>query len=277
MAAHRPDLPNQLKKRLRAAAGEKCANPGCSALRTHLHHIREWAVYASHDESQMIAVCPACHDAVHNRALAISDDTLIRWRNLRRPASGIRTHLYVEPSVPPKVLLGSVAVSSTQPGAVIFDLSPTARLAFRTIDHDLLLLSLCVATLSGEALITVTDNHVTHQPQAGVRFLVVPGHIRLDVPLSADFVQAWAVTQMQRQDPTYGLDGMLPAIDIEVLKPGLVRVQGSWPRPDRVVVATDDRLAFLRRGADGPLSIMGAGEDSVLLYAGPITDAIFRA
>ncbi len=276
MATHRPDVPNQLKKRLRATAGGKCANPGCSALRTHLHHIREWAAYAAHDESQMIAVCPACHDAVHHGSLTISDETLFRWKHLRRPASALRTHLYVEPGTPTKVLLGSVAVSSAQPGAVIFDLSPTARLGFRTIDHDLLLFNLCVSTLSGDPLVTVTDNHVTHQPRAGARFLAVPGHIRVDVPLSADFVQAWVVTQMQRQDPTYGLDGFIPAIDLEVLRPGLVRVQGSWPRPERVVVATEDRLAFFRRGADGPLSIMGAGEDSVLFYTGPITDALFR-
>ena len=37
---------DERKAALRAQAGGKCANPGCPVPRTHLHHIREWAVYS---------------------------------------------------------------------------------------------------------------------------------------------------------------------------------------------------------------------------------------
>ncbi|MCZ2108872.1 MAG: HNH endonuclease [Dehalococcoidia bacterium] len=122
MATHRPDVPNQLKKRLRATAGGKCANPGCSALRTHLHHIREWAAYAAHDESQMIAVCPACHDAVHHGSLTISDDTLFRWKHLRRPASALRT--LFEPGTPLRLGRWPYRQRSRAPSSILANCSP---------------------------------------------------------------------------------------------------------------------------------------------------------
>ena len=84
MAEHRPEVSKQLKTQLRREAGEKCANPGCSATRTHLHHIREWAVYRTHDGAHMIAVCPTCHDAIHHGQLPISDETLYAWKRIPR-------------------------------------------------------------------------------------------------------------------------------------------------------------------------------------------------
>jgi hypothetical protein len=69
MAVHRPKVTEEVKNRLRTEARGKCANPGCSNVRAHIHHIREWAVYKTHDDQHMIAVCPACHDAIHHGAL----------------------------------------------------------------------------------------------------------------------------------------------------------------------------------------------------------------
>ena len=56
--ATRQKIPKTQKKQLIEEAGGKCANPGCSHWRTHIHHIKHWQVYKAHDTNHMIAVCP---------------------------------------------------------------------------------------------------------------------------------------------------------------------------------------------------------------------------
>src|SRR6202000_2926571 len=99
MANTRLAVPIEIRRRLIEEAGGKCANPGCASFRTHLHHIDEWAVYETHDGDDMIAICPTCHDAVHNGPLAIDDATLRRWKEIdRQPVR--RDLIYVEPGDP---------------------------------------------------------------------------------------------------------------------------------------------------------------------------------
>jgi len=52
-------------------------------------------------------------------------------------------------------------------------------------------------------------------------------------------------------------------------------VQGCWPDGDVGVVVTDKALSFCTRGRREPVSMVGGGEDTVLMYAGPITSALF--
>src|SRR5918996_6078095 len=111
MPVHRPDFSNAAKKRLRAEAGHKCANPGCPNRRTHIHHIREWAVYQTHVEQHMIAVCPSCHDAIHHGEIPLDDAVLYRWKSIPRGSGEIRSNIYVEPDRQPKLLLGSIGIT----------------------------------------------------------------------------------------------------------------------------------------------------------------------
>src|SRR5437764_15128611 len=97
MARYRPEISAELKRKLQMEAGHKCANPGCSNRRTHIHHVRKWAVYQTHDGNHMIAVCPACHDAIHHGTIQIDDDALYRWKTIVRSVSPIKSHIYIEP------------------------------------------------------------------------------------------------------------------------------------------------------------------------------------
>jgi HNH endonuclease len=126
MAQHRPNLPPATKEALRAQAGGKCANPGCPAKRTQLHHIRERAIYQSHDKEHLIAVCPSCHDAIHHGVLPIDDETVYRSKSITRVEKAARGHLYVEPSREAKLVLGSIAVTGDA-GLVVFELSEGNR------------------------------------------------------------------------------------------------------------------------------------------------------
>lgn len=271
MAKNIPAISRKVKRRLISEAGDKCANPGCPNLRTNIHHIKKWAVYESHDHRHMIAVCPSCHDAIHFGKLPISDEILYNWKRILREDSHVASQIYIEPGLETKVLLGTIAVTAPQE-AVIFELSSNNKLQFRIIDGDILLLSLEVSTIFGEEVIRVRENHVRHKRKEHISYSQVPGHVRLSVPNSPDFVPPWIIEQMKLHEPDYGTADTITYVEIEVLKPGLVQVEGLWIEGDKAVVVTRKRLSFLT--PDRILPIIGDGEQSVLKFMGPITSAM---
>jgi hypothetical protein len=274
VAKHRTSVPTKLKEQLRQEAGGKCANPGCAATRTHLHHIREWAVYETHDAKHMIAICPNCHEDVHHRQLAIDDETIYRWKHIKRSKTQ-RDHVYVEPGESSKLLLGTIAVTG-QEGVTVFDLGDSTKLSFRLIDEDVMLLNLAVSTTAGDEVLRVVDGHVRHQAGEPVTYQRVQGHVRVEAPVSDDFMPEWAIGQLRLHEPDFAADGRLQLLDIEVVEPGLVRVQGVWNAPAHVVAITKERLAFLDPDRLGPLAMAGEGAESILHFTGPITTALFR-
>ena len=123
MAESQRKIKPALKRLLIERAGGKCANPGCSNWRVHIHHIKHWAVYKTHSATDMIAVCPSCHDAAHHGRLKISDELLYEWKAIVRAGTPDTAHLYVEPSAQLKILTGSIAIATANDQAVVFELS----------------------------------------------------------------------------------------------------------------------------------------------------------
>lgn len=68
----------------------------------------------------------------------------------------------------------------------------------------------------------------------------------------------------------------MKALGLEVLEPGLVRVEGIWATHEHAVVITHSSLSFMWPGLLRPVSIMGDGSDSILNWQGPITESMFR-
>lgn len=275
MADRQRRIPPALKRQLVEEAGGKCANPGCTDWRSHIHHIKHWAVYKSHDSSDMIAVCPSCHDACHHGALKITDACLYLWKGVERSSAPETAHIYVEPAPALKLLTGSIAVSSTNSEATVFELSNANRLRFRVLDGDLLQVSARLSDQKGKEVLRVVDNHVRVVRDPKVRFDFRAGRTRITVPATDRYIPDWVLTQMRVEKPEFGVSGELVALDLEVLKPGLLRVQGFWPADASAVVIDEERLSFCRQGAPRPLTLVGDGENSVLLYTGPITKSLF--
>ncbi len=221
----------------------------------------------------MVAVCPTCHDAVHHGPLVIDDETVHRWKRLVR-AKPPRDHVYVEPGESAKLLLGTIAITG-QSGVRAFELGPSTRLSFRLADLDVMLLNLAIATTAGDEVLRVVDSHVRHQADDPVVYERIPGHVRVTAPVSDDFMPGWALRQLRAHEPDFASNGMLTLLDVEVLEPGLVRVQGIWNARKRVVAITTSVLAFLDPNRPQPVSLAGAGADSVLFYTGPITTSLF--
>ncbi len=45
MAKKRQKIKPVIQRQIIEEAGNKCANPGCTNWRVHLHHIEHWAIY----------------------------------------------------------------------------------------------------------------------------------------------------------------------------------------------------------------------------------------
>lgn len=271
MAQHRPNVPPALKRQLVHEAGGKCANPGCPNARVHLHHIREWAVYETHDGAHMIALCPACHDTVHHGDLRIEDPTLYRWKSIERALSH-RDQIFVEPGRAPKLLLGTVAVAGDS-GLVVLELSARNRLSFRLEDGDVFLVDVAIASASGVEVLRIVGNHVKVAIHEDVDFRRRPGKIRVTVPNTPEYVAADYAELIRQRYPEMFPDDRAVMLDLEVLAPGLVKVQGIWLEGHRGLVATPDTLILNASGI--LLPIVGAGESSVIYYRGSATLALF--
>jgi hypothetical protein len=277
MAKQRRKASPALKTKIRKEAGDKCANPGCTHWRTDIHHIKPWAVYQTHDAKHMIAICPTCHSEVHHGRLEISDEKVYQWKNIIRPSRPAAYQLFAEPAPNPKVLLGAFCVQSSRDGATVFDLSNNSALSFRVLDGDALQVSLRLKKLSGTEVLHVTDNFVRVPAADGVNFDGRDGKVLVTVPATEEFIPPWAITGMWNAEPKYADSGRVVALDIEVLKPGLIKVQGFWATESETIVITQDHLCMCTRRGEYPLIMRGGGENTVFLHGGPVTKAMFMA
>jgi len=261
MTKRRPKIDDKIKEQLRQETGGKCANPGCSVMRTHIHHIKHWSVYQTHDAKHMIAVCPTCHDAIHFGKLSITDEVIYKWKWIRRSNKTVRSHLYIEPGETTKVLVGSVSVV-TPDEAQIFEVSMNNKLKFRVVDGDILMLDLKIFSAAGNEILRVIDNHIKHEKDPLVEFRQVPGQFQVVVPNNSEYVPQWAIEATQEHEPGFGINEKIPIVHIEVIRNGVVRVQGIWLENEKAIVCTSERLVFC--SPNGNSQITGEGEGTVL-------------
>ena len=274
MISRQRKIPPALKCLLIDKAGEKCANPGCTNWRSHIHHIKHWAVYKTHDSAHMIAICPSCHDAVHHGNLEITDDTLYRWKGIARPSPPDTAHIFIEPATELRLLTGTIAFATASDQAAMFELSNKNQLSFRVLDGDILLVTSRIVDSTGNEVLRVKDNYVRVSKRSEIKFDFHAEHARVTVPATENFIPAWLTAQMRRLDPQFAADGRVTAAEVEVLKPGLVRVAGCWPDKDRAIVITQDALVFCDRDKH-TIPLIGEGEKSLIVWNGPMHSAIF--
>lgn len=109
-----------------------------------------------------------------------------------------------------------------------------------------------------------------------IKFDFRAGRARVTVPASEEYIPDWVIQMMRVQEPTFAADGRVTVFDIEVLKPGLIRVEGFWPSDKSAVVITQNAFSFCHQSYLQPLSLVGDGEDSCLMFTGPINKAMFK-
>ncbi|HUY75644.1 MAG TPA: HNH endonuclease signature motif containing protein [Ktedonobacterales bacterium] len=265
MAEYRPNVPPKVKQALLKESGGKCANPGCPNVLTEIHHIKEWCVYKTHDQDHMIAICPSCHDAVTRGGLRIDDATLYRWKNIRRTPKAMSAYVYLEPGdEPPKLVLGSLCVQGAT-SFTVFELNKYNDLEF-CLRGDAILLPRLRMGHDTSVLIDVVEGHVI-QRHPDVAFQYRPGKVNVVYARLAEHIPDWA-HPIINSDTGLNLREQ-PLLDLEALSPGILRVKGVWVRRDFVVIINDTQLSFVYPGLQRPLSLKGAGTNTVLIVSGP--------
>lgn len=266
----------RIKQDLIAKAGGKCANPGCTAQRLEIHHIRHWAVFQAHDAEHMIAVCPTCHDACHHGMLKISDDDLYRWKGMTRPAARLDGQLFVEQAENLRLLTGSVSFATAHPAMTVFRTPNGNSLGFTVLDGDLLQVDARVVDLTGVEQLRVVRNVVRVQPDARVTFEIRPGRARITAAADSNFVPAWMLQQVRLRARDFAADGAIVVMELEVVAPGLVRATGLWPGENEGIFIDAGSLSFCRPGYGEPYSFVGEGVESCIVWRGPMSDPVFQ-
>jgi hypothetical protein len=264
MTKRRSKIPPEMHERLLAEAGQKCANPGCPNIRTHIHHIKEWAVYQTHDERYMIAVCPSCHFAIHHGAIALTDEVVLAWKGIDRTPNIARHHIYVEPKLPPETWFGGFAVRLIDRGAVI-NLSPTNSVSMQIVDSELLSIDATLTALDGTEILRVRNSHVLHRRMSGVEFLSIPGQCMVAVSPNSPLIPKWFINRMRGPYPHFGTkDHMITLFHAHAYLPGVVRVGGIWIRNDRALVAGRE-LFFVSRTHPDPVIVRAQQEGKTVI------------
>ena len=223
MPKRRKKIKPELKSALVFEAGNKCANPGCPNWRTHFHHIKHWSVYQTDDEKDMIAVCPSCHDAIHHDRIRISDETLYEWKKSHAPAAPRVAHVFVEPRrAGARLLTGTFAIETHNPGATVFELSNHNMLQFHTSNRDTMLVSSTVIDLTGREVLSVENNYVRSHEDPDVVFDYVAGHVRITAPATGRFIPYPVLAEVRNKEPGYAADGRVVILDLSVVAPGVV-------------------------------------------------------
>lgn len=263
MAKYRPHIGKKVKKRLIKEAGNKCANPGCPNIRIAIHHIKEWAIYQTHDEKHMIAVCQSCHDAIHNGNLKIDDETLYRWKGLKRNTEVSNTHLYVEASNEMKLMCGSICFKAPLRTRIL-RISPKNALGFKIVNDEHIVLDLIITDLNKNEVIKVVENYIKYKYNDSVEYKQRAGKVNVTAPLNSSFITDIICQKVKTIEPSFGEGGVITLLDIEVIKPGLIKIEGIWLENDIGYVITKNALIVIPPNLPKPLAFEGCGEQTVI-------------
>jgi len=234
-----------------------------------MHHIDHWAVYETHDLLTMIAVCPACHDAIHHGELPIDDATVYEWKAIRRDSGErFRDHLYVEPGTEPILEIGSIAITAPT-NVVVVSAWDGSRLSFKMAEEDIFLLNVQVNRLDGREVVRVVDGHVIGTIDPSVEYSRVPGRVRVEATAPAEFVPNWVLEKIRERLPNYG-EQSVELLDIEVVDRGVARVSGAWIDDEHGcgLVINRECVFFLSKAWLHAVPLIGDGRSSMLAMTG---------
>jgi len=153
MTADRPKIPTTLRRRILIEARHRCSI--CRHTTVHVHHIVPWSECKKHEYSNLIAICPNCHDQAHK---GVIDRQALLHHKARIIASHDQFRLMIDPNDLFDRYWGPDSRSSEKREALIVNLEKRHMLAgcIATINWPLIRCDFC------ESLAPV-DNCLTPQ------------------------------------------------------------------------------------------------------------------
>jgi hypothetical protein len=271
----RPKINKKIKIALIKEAGGKCANPGCTNRQTEFHHIKEWHVCHTHDQKEMIAICPICHTSVTLGDLKIDDDTIYEWKRIiRGPFRD--DQLFIESASSLKVLMGTAAFTSDDAFKII-NFSDQNQIGFNIVDGDFYFTNLRL-TINGKEIVKIIENRVRHAEEDIIQYTRRPGKLCIIAPLKIGIFPTYFINAFRARtnEMDFAADGNLTLLDIEVIGPGKVRIKGTWVEKNRGIIITDQSLTLCSDIVNlNMVPITGAGETSILKWSGPAGGSFF--
>lgn len=281
MATEARSIPRKIREGLLHETNGKCANPGCNNSRTEVHHIRQWSIYKTHDSEHMIAVCPTCHDACHNGTFKISDELLYRWKGLTKETNYAEANIFVPSAELTRLSMGTITLQQEEErDTIVFNLSTESKLSF-SVKNNWLKVSAKFVDDAGRTILEVTENNLKVHRDKDVLLEQRPGRFRVTAPVNKFYLPATVLFLMKRAEPMYASDGRVTMLDLEVIKEGQVRVQGFWPLGNSAIVVTEKAINMCNSSAldsadPRPQAWTGAGDETILLFNGPIDAPMFH-
>lgn len=272
----RKKIKPELKEKLITEAGNKCANPGCSNIRTHIHHIDEWSIYGSNSPDILIPVCPTCHDLIHHGKIPISKEELSTWKNITRNNVYNRAHLYVEPSNTIRIQIGPFEIFSEEDELIILDFDK-AVLSFSIKDSEILLSNATIIDTQSNHLIKVVQNYVKVTKDQNIQLISHPGRIIIETTYPRKFLPRPIIQDYDSRK--IRVPWIVELIDIHVVKPGEITLSGIWGTDDRAVVISRDFIQLYKNGnPPHSLGAYGAGSAPIFKLNGsyPIINSFFK-
>jgi hypothetical protein len=174
-----------------------------------------------------------------------------------------------------RCLTGSMSVLADSTNALVFALSNSNHFGFRVEDSDIFLSYCSLRDLSGSYLVKAKSNHFRLLNSDSVRIERRTGRIRVTVLDAAKYLPSW-IGVMWRAVPEFVRNNEVDVLDIEVIRPGVVRLRGVFVASDAVLAITEQKLWVLKPEMNGPIAFVGQGEGTQIKVTGPITRAAFQ-
>jgi hypothetical protein len=102
-----------------------------------------------------------------------------------------------------------------------------------------------------------------------------PGRIRVTVRDAERYLPSWTLKVMWRALPDFVQHNRATVFDLEVIRPGVVRLKGVFVAHDAILAITEEKVYVLRPELNGPLAFVGQGEGTEIRLSGPLTRAAF--
>jgi hypothetical protein len=133
-----------------------------------------------------------------------------------------------------------------------------------------------VQDLSGKTIVQISENNISAAATDGQSVERRPGKFRVTTSDRESYLPNWVFKMNLRELPEFMWDDEMTVFDLEVVRPGVVRLQGVFVAPDSVFAITESEIIILRPELNGPLLIVGAGEGTVIRITGPVTPVAFQ-
>ncbi len=150
------------------------------------------------------------------------------------------------------------------------------RLSFEIINGKFPLIDLTIKSLNGDTIISLEKNYISSEISTDIKPKRRPGKFQLVLTNQAlSLIPSWIKRQHMLHDTDFFATQEHTLFDIEVVEPGLVKINGIWMYKDTALVISPNGMSVIRRGNEAPITFKGEGSKSILRYRGPISLPLF--